>query len=86
MIYTVHYKSPIGDILLASLNNKLIGLWIEEQKYYALNLEEQKEVEILIKTKRWLDRYFKGENPSISEFDLDHIGNEFRKKGLEKNV
>ena len=59
MIYTTHYKSPIGDILLASKNNKLIGLWIEGQKYYLSNLQEEikeEEKEILIKTKEWLDR------------------------------
>ena len=41
MIYTTHYKSPIGDILLASKNNKLIGLWIEEQKYYFSCLKDE---------------------------------------------
>ena len=41
MIYTTHYKSPIGDILLASKNNKLIGLWIEGQKYYLSCLKEE---------------------------------------------
>lgn len=82
MIYTTHYKSPIGDILLASKNNKLIGLWIEGHMYYLSNLKEEiKEVdnEILIKTKEWLDRYFKGEKPSINELNLDPIGSDFRK-------
>ena len=82
MIYTTHYKSPIGDILLASRNNKLIGLWIEGQKYYLSNLQEEikeEEKEILIKTKEWLDRYFKGEKPSIKELDLNPLGSDFRK-------
>lgn len=82
MIYTTHYKSPIGDILLASKNNKLIGLWIEGQKYYLSNLKDEmkeEEKEILIKTKEWLDRYFKGEKPSINELDLDPLGSDFRK-------
>ena len=30
MIYTTSYKSPVGNILLASKNNKLIGLWIRK--------------------------------------------------------
>ena len=82
MIYTTHYKSPIGDILLASQNNKLIGLWIEGQKYYLSNLKDEikeEEKEILIKTKEWLDRYFKGEEPSINELDLNPLGSDFRK-------
>lgn len=82
MIYTTHYKSPIGDILLASKNNKLIGLWIEGQKYYLSNLKDEikeEEKEILIKTKEWLDRYFKGEKTSINELDLNPLGSDFRK-------
>ena len=83
MIYTAHYKSPIGEILLASKNNKLIGLWIKGQKYYLSNIKEEmieEDTEILVKTKKWLDRYFKGERPSINELDLSPLGSDFRKK------
>lgn len=83
MIYTTHYKSPLGDILLASKNNKLIGLWIEEEKYYLSDLKDEikeEEKEILEKTKYWLDRYFKGEKPSIDELDLSPLGSDFRKR------
>ena len=83
MIYTAHYKSPIGDILLASKNNKLIGLWLVGQKYYFSNIKDEtkeEDSEILIKTKEWLDRYFRGEKPSINEFDLNPMGSDFRKR------
>lgn len=83
MIYKSYYQSPIGKLLLASKNNKLIGLWIEGQKYYLGDLKEElqenNEEEILVKTKEWLDRYFKGEKPKISELELEPIGSEFRK-------
>ncbi len=83
MIYTAHYKSPIGDLLLASKEGKLIGLWIEGQKYYKSNfLEEMKENEndkTLVKAKKWLDRYFNNEKPSIQELELNPMGSEFRK-------
>ena len=82
MIYTTHYKSPIGDLLLASKDNKLIGLWIEGQKYYMSNfLEEMKENDndkTLLKAKKWLDRYFNKEKPSIKELELNPMGSEFR--------
>ena len=82
MIYKAHYKSPIGDLLLASKEGKLIGLWIEGQKYYKSNfLEEMKENEndkILLKTKNWLDSYFNNEKPRINELGLNPIGSEFR--------
>ena len=82
MIYKTHYKSPIGDLLLASKEGKLIGLWIEGQKYYKSNfleeMEENENEKILLKTKKWLDRYFDNEKPRINELELNPIGSEFR--------
>ena len=83
MINSLHYSSPIGDILLASKDNKLIGAWFEGQKYYLANVSEElnrKEDKILIKTKKWLDMYFNCEKPSINELDLAPNGTEFRKE------
>ncbi|MCI8276672.1 MAG: methylated-DNA--[protein]-cysteine S-methyltransferase [Clostridia bacterium] len=83
MIYKSYYQSPIGKLLLASKENKLMGLWIEGQKYYLGNLKEELQEnnteEILVKTKKWLDRYFDAEKPEISELELAPIGSEFRK-------
>lgn len=83
MIYVSHYNSPIGDILLAAKDDKLIGLWIESQKYYLSSFKEKlQEVEdnsTLNKTKNWLARYFNGNKPSINELDLNPIGSDFRK-------
>lgn len=81
MINTIHYKSPLGDILLASKNNKLIGAWFEGQKYYMSNVSEdltEKADEMLLKTIDWLDRYFDGEKPSIKELNLEPQGSDFR--------
>ncbi|WP_294464026.1 methylated-DNA--[protein]-cysteine S-methyltransferase [uncultured Anaerofustis sp.] len=83
MIYTTHYRSPIGDILIASKNDKLIGLWIENQKYYLAGLKEEitenDNIKILNKTKNWLDRYFFKERPEINELELEPAGSDFRK-------
>lgn len=83
MIYTTYYNSPIGKLLLASKENKLIGLWIEGQKYYSSGIEEEftknDDEKILIETKKWLDRYFNGEKPCPNELDLAPIGSKFRK-------
>ena len=72
-----------GKILLASKDNKLIGLWIDGQKYFLGNLKEEmqeKEDEIIfVKTKKWLYRYFNGEKPKIPELDLAPIGSDFAK-------
>ena len=84
MIYTSVYSSPLGDILLASKNNELIGLWFKAQKYYLDSInkdtQEKDDEEILIKAKNWLDQYFKGEKPSIKELTLNPNGSDFRKE------
>lgn len=83
MINVLHYTSPLGDILLASENEKLIGAWFEGQKYYLDKISEgliEKEDEILSKTKNWLDRYFNGERPLIDELDLAPKGTGFRQE------
>ena len=92
MIYTSTYKSPIGNLLIASKDNKLVGLWIEHQKYYLSNFKEEiaknSNLEILVKTKKWLDRYFNGEKQDINELEINLIGSEFRKSVWEilKNI
>ena len=83
MIYVANYKSPIGNLLIASKNNKLIGLWIEGQKYYFSNFKDevqQLDNNILLDTKKWLDKYFNKEKPSINELELNPIGSEFRQE------
>ena len=83
MIYKTFYKSPVGEILIVSKDNQLIGLWLEGQKYYLANLKEEikekDDEEILVKVKNWLDKYFNGEKPKISELDLAPIGSNFAK-------
>lgn len=84
MIYKTSYKSPLGEILLASKDNKLIGLWIEGQKNYLSDLKEETTTndndEVLKKTKNRLDRYFNNEKPNLNELPLNPIGNEFKQE------
>ena len=84
MVYTSHYDSPIGALLLAERDGKLVGLWMEGQKYFLGSLrEETQEREsspVLRQAGLWLDRYFAGERPAISELPLAPIGSEFRKE------
>ena len=83
MVSTTKYNSPIGELLLTSKDGKLIGLWIEKQKYFLGDIKEEMqenaEEPILIKTKKWLDKYFNGEKPQISDLDinLEYTGSEF---------
>lgn len=84
MIEVAHYKSPIGNILIAVKSEKIVGLWFENQKYYLeiLKNEQIQETEnkILNKTKKWLDKYFNGDKPDINELNIELIGTDFRKR------
>ncbi len=83
MNYLTSYSSPLGMITMASDGEKLIGVWLEGQKYFTETVikpvVENDELKIFISTKQWLDRYFAGEKPKISELSLDPSGGEFRK-------
>lgn len=81
MYYKTFYKSPIGNLTLASDGQKLTGLWIENQKYFPKNLYEMKnndELKIFLDTKLWLDKYFNCEKPEISKLMLAPSGSIFR--------
>lgn len=68
MHYTSTYHSPIGDILLASDDVGLCGLWFEGQKYFARGLDtahEEKETSFLESARQWLDIYFSGKEPDF---------------------
>lgn len=82
MYYSTTYASQLGAITLACNGGNLVGLWIEGQKYYGDTIPEamteKGEIPIFKAAKRWLDRYFKGEQPDISELPLAPIGSEFR--------
>lgn len=82
MQYTSHYKSPIGNILLAADEIGLTGLWFEGQKYFALNLDkehEKREIPLFETAKCWLNAYFSGKTPDFS-VPLHLIGTDFQKE------
>ncbi len=86
MYYSTTYQSPIGVITLAcdGEGKNLVGLWNEGQKYHGGTIPEpmieKSDIPLFDITKRWLDRYFDGEKPDISELPLAPIGSEFRKE------
>jgi hypothetical protein len=57
MTYIGHYQSPLGDILIATDEIGVYGLWFENQKYYASGLKEpyeEKDTELILKVKNGL--------------------------------
>ena len=80
MIYTQHYESPLGGILLAADDTGLTGLWFEGQKYFARTLDavhQKQETAVLSEARRWLDVYFGGQEPDFTP-PLHPMGSSFR--------
>ena len=80
MTYTTMYQSPIGTMLLAADEIGLTGLWFENQKYFAANLDKEsieRDTDILFDAKQWLDIYFQGKQPDFLP-KLHLIGSPFR--------
>lgn len=80
MVYTSHYSSPIGALLLAERNEKLIGAWIEGQKYFPSVRGETKNSPVLRQAEQWLERYFAGQRPAVSELPLAPEGSDFQRE------
>ncbi len=82
MYYSTTCPSPVGLLTLASDGDNLVGLWIEGQKYHgdtvAGPMEEKDNLPVFHMAKSWLNRYFAGEKPEISELPLAPAGGEFR--------
>ncbi len=87
MIVYSEYNSDLGTLTLAADGNKIIGLWIEGQKYFLSTIEKEVTRDdsntAIVKAKDWLDRYFRGERPSVSELKLAPSGSEFRRTVLK---
>ena len=68
MLYTYYYNSPLGRITMASDGDYLIGLWFDEQKYYANSIKGEhieKSLSIFTEVTQWLDFYFSGKKPDF---------------------
>lgn len=82
MTYIYHYNSPLGKITMASDGESLIGLWFENQKYFADSIKgesTEKPLEIFDKTSKWLDIYFAGKEPDFTP-EIKLTGTPFRKE------
>lgn len=82
MQWQTTYNSPVGEILLASDEQGLIGLWFKDQKYFGTTLQQacacgrKGHLEEGI---RWLDQYFSGQIPDFTP-PLHLMGTDFQKQ------
>lgn len=68
MSFTCKINSPVGMLTAASDGTKIIGLWIEGQKYFAATLgnhEESPALPIFDDLRKWMACYFSGQEPSF---------------------
>ncbi len=83
MYYYTNYKSIIGNLVIVSDKENIVGLFIEGQKNFdneiTHNMILNNNIEVLNKAVKWLDRYFNKENPSVRELPIKLIGSDFRK-------
>ena len=103
MIYTARYPSDsLGELLIASDGENIIGLWLAGQKYFARTISDELEGEsfatssaettsnpdipVLAQSLDWLDRYFAGKQPTPNELPLAPRGSKFAQRVWQKLV
>ena len=83
MYYSNDYESPLGELLIVSDGEALVGVWFLDQKNFCSSIDddliENDDLAIFCDVKKWLDDYFTGSNPEIN-FKLNPKGTDFRKK------
>lgn len=82
MPYCHSHLSPLGPLLLASDGRQLTGLWIAGQKYFGGSRQQALVADSgrpeFKAAARWLDAYFRGENPPLADLALAPQGSAFR--------
>lgn len=88
MAYLTNYRSSIGVLSLVGDADALVGLWINQEKFLQNKYQEKADLPIFVHAKRWLDEYFEGKNPLISELNLAPVGSMFQQKvwAILKNI
>ena len=87
-MYTKTVSSPVGDLVLVSDGEYLIGLFIAGQKYFmdrcSKELYENNDLEVFHIVEEWLKSYFAGANLSIKSLPLKPAGTNFRQIVLQE--
>lgn len=76
--YKTYYNSPVGKLILISDGSSLVALYFNEAE--GTEVESRDDLDIFTKAKDWLDKYFKGKKPLVSELSLSPKGTLFREE------
>lgn len=85
MIYRWHYLSPVGNLTMTGTDRALTSLYFTDQKHVPVALDDEiidKETDVFVKVKSYLDCYFKGERPEFSG-KIEFHSTPFRKQVYE---
>ncbi|MDY3249040.1 MAG: methylated-DNA--[protein]-cysteine S-methyltransferase [Candidatus Choladocola sp.] len=84
MYYRTDCETVIGNAAVASDGKRIVGLWLEGQKYFADTVKEEMiikdDLPVLVQARKWLERYFAGGKPAVSELPLAPFGTPFRQE------
>ena len=84
MYYRQYYVSPIGRLSLVAGEEVLYGIWLKGLNHFQSGFKEEELADtsnpILEVTKKWLQAYFKGENPSPDDLPLAERGTAFQQR------
>ncbi len=87
MYYKTRYDSPVGPLYIVTDEESLVGLWMEDQKYFQATVKKEElyieETKVARQTADWLDRYFANQKPEVKELPLNPLGTEFRQQVWE---
>ena len=82
MFYSYYPNSPVGELLMTSDGSNLTALQMNTQRYNHIqnNWIRQDDLEVFCQTKKWLNNYWQGKNPSLKNLSLKPQGSDFRQK------
>ena len=79
MTYCVTYESPLGPLVLVSDGEHLLSVLLKRQVTSLPQCHAPgDEIPVLISAQRWLDAYFSGQQPEITQLSLKPVGTAFQ--------
>lgn len=78
MVYFTKYLSPLGELLLTVEEGCLTGLFLDTQSCPNVQMQQRDDLPVFDTIRDCLDRYFRGEAPSIEPLPLSPFGSAFQ--------